>query len=255
MGEDPPPTVDEHLRTCPQCTRDLEALRHVVATVRAPNPLGRDLLAPPVGLWDSIASELAIQAPPRSTDTSSTSAGPTARPDQATGRTGIDDTDGGPTPSIVRSRGSKPGRLGRSAVMLAACAALLGAAAGSGVTWWATRDSSSTARGSDDGRRLDSLRASSAGYARVDGSGGGRTLDITVKGLPSTSGYFEVWLMDRTHSKLVSMGVLGPDGHATLPVPQNIDLGEYSVVDVSVQRFNGSSDHSGDSLVRGPFSG
>ncbi|MGW6488417.1 anti-sigma factor [Streptomyces sp. NPDC055056] len=89
----------------------------------------------------------------------------------------------------------------------------------------------------------------------MDDSGGGRTLDITVKGLPSISGYFEVRLMDRTHSKLVSVGVLGPDGRAALPVPQNIDLGGCSVVDVSMQRFNGSSDHSGDGLVRGPFSG
>ncbi|MFG2454526.1 anti-sigma factor [Streptomyces sp. NPDC048512] len=59
--------------------------------------------------------------------------------------------------------------------------------------------------------------------------------------------------MDSTHSKLVSTGVLGSEGHAALPVPQNIDLGEHSVVDVSVQRFDGSSDHPGDSLVGGPF--
>ncbi|MET8036324.1 anti-sigma factor [Streptomyces sp. NPDC005345] len=255
MGEAPPPTMDEHLRACPQCARDLEALRRVVAAARTPNPSEQDLLAPPVGVWESIASELAIQAPSGPTGRTATSAGPTARPDRAAGSTWIDETKDGPAPSIARSRASTPRRLGRSAVMLAACAALFGAAAGSGVTWWATRDSSSTARSSDDGRRLNSLRASSAGYARVDDSGGGRILDVTVKGLPSTSGYFEVWLMDRTHSKLVSMGVLGPDGHAALPVPQNIDLGEYSVVDVSVQRFNGSSDHSGDSLVRGPFSG
>ncbi|MFH8273688.1 hypothetical protein [Streptomyces roseolus] len=46
-----------------------------------------------------------------------------------------------------------------------------------------------------------------------------------------------------------------PDGHATLPVPDNIDLNEYSVVDVSLQPYNGKPDHSGDSLVRGTYAG
>ncbi len=82
---------------------------------------------------------------------------------------------------------------------------------------------------------------------------GQRSLDIKVEGLPKTSGYFEVWLMDRSHRKLISMGVLGADGHAVLPVPENVDLTEYSIVDVSVQEFNGSPEHSGNSVVRGAF--
>ncbi|MFI8233993.1 anti-sigma factor [Streptomyces sp. NPDC085900] len=76
---------------------------------------------------------------------------------------------------------------------------------------------------------------------------------VEALSVPTTSGYFEVWLMDRSHTKLVSMGVLDPDGKATLPVPKNIDLGEYSVVDVSVQPYNGKPDHSGKSIVRGRY--
>ncbi|MFJ6984620.1 MULTISPECIES: anti-sigma factor [unclassified Streptomyces] len=255
LGEEPTPPAAGHLRHCDRCARELAALRHVVVAVRTPQPDEDALLTPPDGLWESIAAELDV--------------------DPRVGRPGDDgsgtDTRGGavdaprdesapndePAPTGGRRRPDvKRRRLSRLAVALAACAALFGAAAGSGVTWWVTHDGGTTSSApGGEGARLDSLRPRSAGYARLDGSGDHRTLDITVKGLPKTSGYFEVWLMDRTHQKLISMGSLGPDGHAVLPVPSTVDLGEYAVVDVSVQPYNGKPDHSGDSIVRGPYAG
>ncbi|GLP67210.1 hypothetical protein TUSST3_38320 [Streptomyces sp. TUS-ST3] len=241
IGESPSAPDDEHVRSCARCSQELQALSHVVSTMKAPEPHERDLLTPPADLWDSIASELHLSKPsglvPAESDLPETT-------DSHSG------DDSRPTPPATRP---KVRRLGRFSVALAACAALLGAAAGSTITWWITRDNTSVS--AVDGRRLDSLRASSAGYARLSDSDGHRRLKITVEGLPKTSGYFEVWLMDRSHTKLVSMGVLGPDGSATLPVPDNINLREYSVVDVSVQPYNGKPDHSGDSLVRGPYAG
>ncbi|WP_413760556.1 anti-sigma factor [Streptomyces sp. MMBL 11-3] len=261
IGEDPSPSSAEHVRGCARCTRELDALRHVVSTVRTPVIPDHELLTPPPGLWDSIADELGISARQGGAGTGEDTSGdgPGGAPAGAD-RTGRDASAGsGPAavsgPSVTPQNAvPRPRRISRLAVALAACAALLGAAAGSGITWWATHDRT-TESASAEGRRLDSLRASSAGYARLSGGSGHRTLDITVKGLPRNSGYFEVWLMDRTHTKLVSMGVLGPDGHADLPVPDTIDLGEYSVVDVSVQPYNGKPDHSGDSVVRGPYAG
>lgn len=237
IGESPSAPDDEHVRTCARCSRELQALSHVASTMKAPGPDERDLLTPPADLWDSIASELHLSTQSRLAPAGSD------LPETAVSHPGDDS----------RPKRPKARRLGRFGVALAACAALLGAAAGSTITWWITRDNSSVS--AVDGRRLDSLQASSAGYARLSGNNGHRLLKITVEGLPKTSGYFEVWLMDRSHTKLVSMGVLGPDGSATLPVPDNIDLREYSVVDVSVQPYNGKPDHSGDSLVRGPYAG
>lgn len=242
IGEDPSPPDDEHVRTCERCARELDALRHVVSTMKGPVPEEDELLTPPADLWSSIGDELGLRREENSVvDTGGET--PTA------GKTPAD--SGRPSPSAVRAR--RPRRLQRVGVALAACAALLGAAAGSTITWWVTRDDTTVS--ATDGRRLDSLQANSAGYARLTGGSGHRTLAITVKGLPRTSGYFEVWLMDRSHTKLVSMGVLGSDGRASLPVPSNIDLREYSVVDVSVQPYNGKPDHSGDSIVRGPYAG
>jgi hypothetical protein len=42
---------------------------------------------------------------------------------------------------------------------------------------------------------------------------------------------------------------------AVLPVPETTDLNEYSVVSLSMQPYSGKPDHSGDSVVRGPYSG
>ncbi|MBM9617555.1 anti-sigma factor [Streptomyces zhihengii] len=271
LGEDTNPAAAVHLRQCGECSAELAELRRVVTSMEVPSHADADLLAPPDHVWTSITEELRLPAQPQPQSQSQSPVplqSPLAPPSQPQ-VVGSGEVGGAADAGDIRDAGDASdageragirGRpvvrgAGRFAVVLAACAALLGAAAGSTVTWWVTRADAdaTTAAPADDGNRLESLRTSSAGYARVSDDGSHRALDITVKGLPSTSGYFEVWLMDRTHTKLVSMGVLGPDGRATLPVPDTIDLGEYSVVDVSVQPYNGKPDHSGASIVRGPY--
>ncbi|NSL42853.1 hypothetical protein, partial [Streptomyces sp. 8P21H-1] len=59
-GENPSPSSAEHVRGCAECARQLDALRHVVSTVRTPVLQDHELLAPPPGLWDSIADELGL---------------------------------------------------------------------------------------------------------------------------------------------------------------------------------------------------
>lgn len=246
IGEPASPTTTAHLRHCPRCAEELEAYRRVVRAGKSSAPGAADLLEPPPGLWDSVAGELGLSgapclATPGSGPGTGAPRGP-ARPPSGSRRTGL-----------ARGR--------RFALALAACAALAGAAAGSGATWWALRDGTAPsartgpADGADGGTRLAALVPHATGYARLSADRGRRALDITVRGLPRTSGYYEVWLMDRSHRKLISMGVLGADGHAALPVPSTVDLDEYAVVDVSVQKYDGTPAHSGDSVVRGPYSG
>ncbi|MFD3531143.1 anti-sigma factor [Streptomyces sp. NPDC058664] len=138
-----------------------------------------------------------------------------------------------------RPRGAR--RFGRFAVALAACAALFGAATGSATTWWVTHGESAPVNTVAEGKRLQTLRTGSAGFAGLTDDSGRRSLRITVLRLPENSGCFEVWLMDSSHTKLVSMGVLGPDGRAVLPVPDTIDLRKYSVVHFSVRPRNGKA--------------
>jgi len=60
----------------------------------------------------------------------------------------------------------------------------------------------------------------------------------------------EVWLLNPDATGLVSLGLLdGSSGRFV--VPAGIDLGEYPLVDVSVESADGNPGHSGISVVRG----
>ncbi|NEB93920.1 anti-sigma factor domain-containing protein [Streptomyces bauhiniae] len=250
LGELPATSDSLHLRTCSTCQRELESFRRVVRTAQAPEPAADLLLQPPPGLWTDIAAELSLEERHLTPEVAVDDELHAIITGQRAGKQPTFEPAARPPVPVPPGRAR---RRMRFSVALAACAALLGAAAGSTVTWWVTRDGSTPSVAG--GKPLDSLRAASTGYASLRGTPAHRSLTVDVKGLPSTSGYFEVWLMNSSHTKLVSMGVLDPDGKATLPVPENIDLGEYSVVDVSVQPYNGKPDHSGKSIVRGPYAG
>ncbi|HEU4758159.1 MAG TPA: anti-sigma factor, partial [Agromyces sp.] len=60
----------------------------------------------------------------------------------------------------------------------------------------------------------------------------------------------EVWLIRTDASGLVSLGLLEGDS-GRFVVPDGIDLGEFTLVDVSAEPVDGDPAHSGDSIVRG----
>ena len=68
-------------------------------------------------------------------------------------------------------------------------------------------------------------------------------------GVSSSSGK-EVICGVLTSGAFLGEGVLRGDT-ATFPVPDGLDLGEFPVVDISVEPFDGDPSHSGDSVVRG----
>nr|WP_216592641.1 anti-sigma factor [Verrucosispora sioxanthis] len=90
------------------------------------------------------------------------------------------------------------------------------------------------------------------GDARVLGSG---ELHLHVTNLPAVPGYYEVWLINPQNMEMFSVGVLGDGSDVLLPLPPNVDLGQYSVVDVSAEEFDNNTAHSGDSLLRGSLTG
>jgi anti-sigma-K factor RskA len=75
-----------------------------------------------------------------------------------------------------------------------------------------------------------------------------------VTGLPTVPGtFYEVWLMNASPQRLLSLGVLDSSEHGVFQIPAGLDLSSYPVVDISLQPFNGSPAHSGTSSVRGSF--
>ena len=72
---------------------------------------------------------------------------------------------------------------------------------------------------------------------------------VETEGLDPADGYLELWLLDSSATRLVSLGPLRDDG--LYDVPTGVDPGEFPVVDVSVEPVDGDPTHSGQSVLRG----
>ena len=75
-----------------------------------------------------------------------------------------------------------------------------------------------------------------------------------MTGLPVTDGFYEVWLLNSSADKLISLGTLGADDVGSFPVPGDLDVATFPVVDVSREPLDGDPSHSADSVVRGTLS-
>jgi anti-sigma-K factor RskA len=220
--------AEAHLETCPGCRAEIEELRAAVAIGRglttADHPVD-----PPTSVWRRIADEVGLDTPNT-------------------------DVPAGPTPIRARARTR------RSPVVLAAAAGLVGLLVGTAATLVVTRDGStptSTSPAVVAEAVLQPLDTPTAHGTAVIGKGNGdqRTLTVEVQDLPSVPGtFYEVWLMNAAPQRLVSLGVLDSAHAGVFQIPPGLDLGSYPVVDVSLQPFNGSPDHSGTSAVRGTLS-
>jgi hypothetical protein len=77
---------------------------------------------------------------------------------------------------------------------------------------------------------------------------------LTVSDLPrSAQGqYYELWLLGDEETVPVASFRVGPEGTATVRVPLPVDPGEYRYFDVSRQSAADGTEHSADSVLRGP---
>jgi hypothetical protein len=142
--------------------------------------------------------------------------------------------------------GTRPKRR-RTLALAAAAVALIATGVGVGVAELA--GSSHTSAG-----RTIALDAFEAGtrpaQATVDQGG---TMRIDASALPRLDArhFYEVWLTNRTRTKLQAIGSIGTSNRAVLTVSPNV-MSEYSAIEVSVQRVDQTS-YSGTSVVRGTY--
>lgn len=216
-----------HLQSCDRCREQLTELRAVVSTVRAGGPLQ----SPPPRVWDGIEAEIAAETPAERTPQHGVTHRPRARSDAHRDRP---------------PRGA-PRRTRRSRVAWAVFGVLVGVVGTLVGQWVVTAEP--TARVVAQAALQPLPGWSEAGTARVEEVDGRRILRVALPG-EAAQGFREVWLLDSAGEQLVSVGLM-PRGEAAFELPDDLDLGEFDVVDVSREPYDGDPAHSGDSIVRG----
>jgi len=227
IGEDVADADLAHLETCPQCREDVASFGRAVTAGRAASSRG-DLLTPPDRVWDAISAELAFSTSPASQADST----PAAQP----------------APSDVAPRGRR--RLRRRSVFLMLSAAAIAAVvvvAGVWIGGGILPRAQIVAEATLDGFPQWDGAEGEAALERIDGHT--RVVVSLDASLPD-DGYREVWLLTSDASDLVSLGILD-GGEGSFAVPDDLDLDEFTIVDISQEDSDGDPGHSGDSIVRG----
>ena len=213
-----------HLADCDRCRAEVASLQRAVDAVAVPQLAAPGpSVPPPPRVWDAIAAATGVSATP--------SPAPAA--------------DEPP----VQVAEVLPFRSRRRPVLLVAAAVVAGAVVGAGAV--------AVLQGRDDGEAvtavaLDPLADNDAsGRAEVvlrdDGT---RVVEVDLDAPALDDGYYEIWLIDRDVVGMVPLGVVTP-GSQTFELPADLDLGQFPLVDVSVEPLDGDPTHSGVSVARG----
>jgi hypothetical protein len=227
LGEPAGPAGEQHLTGCEHCDLELASLRAVVRAAREPAEV-----TPPARVWENIAAATGVQTMPR-TLVGAAVAAPVR-------------------PKTARIPAQRRPRVRALTAALTGLALAAGVLIGVGVT-----------RLGDDppkqqvlaATRLGGLRFApgASGKADVVETKSGRELDLDVTDLARPDGFYQVWLIDRSVTRMVPVGVLNGDvGRWSLP--DDMDLADYPLVDVSIEPLDGNPAHSGKSVLRGTLS-
>ena len=197
-------------------------------------------VAPPPGLWDRIAAGAVASAP-------GTAPAPAPAP-----------IEGGPPPATdasvqaapVVSLDARRRRMNRTMAVTIAAAVVVLAVTG----LLLLRGGSSP-----DGQQLVATAAlapleptAATAEVRLVRDDGDLQLELDAHEMAAAPAghHYELWLLDpaSTGAAPVSLGTMS--GSTTVPVPADLDVDEFDVVDVSLQS-DGQTEHSGHSLLRG----
>jgi hypothetical protein len=228
-----------HLAACEQCRAEVRSLQRSVDAVAVPEFAAPGApVPPPARVWEAIAAATGVSA---------TGASPTAR---------VDD-DRTPAPAVPEPAPEEPPRDAevlpfrsrRRPLLLVAAALVAGAVVGAGAV--------AVVQSRDDGRPVTSVALDP--LAENDASGraevvvrddGSRVVEVELDAPALEDEYYEIWLIDRDVVGMVPLGIVRP-GTTTFELPADLDLGDFPLVDVSVEPLDGNPTHSGVSVARG----
>jgi hypothetical protein len=226
LGEPLPAEDATHLASCAACTAEVASLRRAVDAVAVPQfAAPRESVPPPPHVWAAVAAATGVSAVP---------AAPVAEESTPTARADV---------VPLRSR--------RRPLLLVAASVVLGAVVGAGAV--------AVLRGGDgqdlrpvETAALDPLAGNEASgtaevVVRPDGS---RALEVRLDAPAPSDAYYEVWLAEPSITEMLPVGI-ARSGTQTFELPDDLDLGEFTIVDVSLEPLDGDPQHSSVSVARG----
>ncbi|RZU33944.1 anti-sigma factor [Blastococcus saxobsidens] len=243
--KEPLPADDAaHLASCADCRSEVRSLQRAVDVVAVPEfATPAAPVQPPASVWAGIAAATGVSAAPRAETHAVAAPSPvTARPTAPVAPP--------PAPPGSPAGGQVlPFRSRRPKLLLVAAAAVAGAVVGAGAV--------GLVRGGDDVEpvaavALDALTDEpTSGRAEVVVRGDGtRALRVVLDAPDLDDEYYELWVIEPGVVDMVPLGVVRP-GTQTFELPTGLDLGEFPIVDVSVEPLDGDPTHSGVSVARG----
>jgi hypothetical protein len=162
--------------------------------------------------------------------------------DRIAATVGEEPTAAVPDASVSRLRGAPRRRRGWILATASAAAALLIAAILAAVL----RDEDTSVLAATE---LEQLGDSGSGRAALVEHDGATQLRVETADLDAGDGFLELWMIDPTVTRLISLGPLRADG--TYDVPAGVTPAEFPIVDISAEPLDGDPTHSGQSLLRG----
>jgi len=254
----------EHLASCSHCRAELDQYRRVVTLGQGTQ--ASETPTPPLDrIWRSIQAELAPTSATEGIAATKTmvadSVPPvTANDSPASDVPGSDETANDKPVSVVAASdettdagGEKPiaGRR-RKWWPIVAAAAALGLVVGAGATVIINRNDVQVAAST----ALSALPGHTGhGTAELLRTPNDPELRVSVDGPQPADppSYREVWLINSDGQRMYSLGVLPESGTGTYPLPTLLanGLDGFTIVDVSIEPYDGNPEHSRNSQVRG----
>ena len=254
----------EHLASCSHCRAELDQYRRVVTLGQGTQ--ASETPTPPLDrIWRSIQAELAPTSATEgiaATKTMEADSVPPVTPNDrpASDVPGNDETANDKPLSVVAASdettdagGEKPiaGRR-RKWWPIVAAAAALGLVVGAGATVIINRNDVQVAAST----ALSALPGHTGhGTAELLRTPNDPELRVSVDGPQPADppSYREVWLINSDGQRMYSLGVLPESGTGTYPLPTLLanGLDGFTIVDVSIEPYDGNPAHSRNSQVRG----
>jgi hypothetical protein len=230
----------QHLADCARCRTEVDRLAAVVTIARDEGALS--LAQPPPELWDRIAAAVGLEAD--GVDVAHL-AGAADRP--------AADPVRGPGRASRTGRGRPWWRRRPLAAGLAgALAGLVIGIGGVAGIHQLTRPAPATVVARIPLRPLAQFPQwqGARGTAVMASGPAGRQLTVALTA-PRRAGFYEVWLLARDGVSMISLGDLDASHAGRFDMPPGVDLRNYSRIDISLQPFDGSTQHAKTSVVRG----